>query len=197
MLLSELMDPAPIRAELPPLLRPRHVGGTAAWQSLTRQGAIAVLDLDAATVSGSPVTPNLRAAALAPHVPTHCFVVGRSAAWVHCGGQPPEKLYLGHQLGTNRPSRWIATEIWSGSGLWAESVLLGVDGERVRVTTPMRTAIDLALREDPEVSLRLIAALAADGLDLVRTARALELRGRTRAIPQARAVFAQLLAVTN
>ncbi len=63
----------------------------------------------------------------------------------------------------------------------------------VRVTTPERTGMDLAVRASPEDAHRMLLALADDGLDLTTVVRRLELRSRVVGRPRAREVLRRAL----
>ncbi|ACZ30699.1 hypothetical protein Xcel_1676 [Xylanimonas cellulosilytica DSM 15894] len=186
------MEPAVVSALLAPprapslVVRPADVGGRVAWDLLVRDGALRVLDGDAAVPVHAPVTPETRAAALRPRVPARTVVTGPSAAWVHCGGPPPDRLVLAHRTGTHRPEVWTFATVWSGPGLVSDSVRLA----GVRVTTPERTAVEVALRLPPARSLRLVLDLQSAGADLAAASRALERRTRAPGRPQAREVLA-------
>lgn len=185
---SALLAPPPDR---PMIVRPPDVGGRVAWDLLVRDGALCVVAADAAVPARTPVTPPTRAAALGPQVPARSVLAGPTAAWVHCGGAMPERLHLAHRSGTHRPKVWTFTTVWSGPGLVADSVRLG----GVLVTSPERTALDVALRLPPEDALRLVLGLRAAGADLVAASRALERRTRVPGRPQARLVLAEALSV--
>jgi len=202
MLLSELIDlpalprnapPSVPTASTPALLCPADVGGDGAWRTMLHDGVIQRVHLDTAVAAGTEITATVRAASLAPLVPTNCYVAGSSAVWVYCGGPIPPVLTIAHALGTARPHASADRLVFSGAGLWAESQLLGLGKYRVRVTTMARTAIDQALRADPATAKQQIRALQAAGLDLFAAARALEFRGHTARRPEARVLFADLL----
>lgn len=195
MLFSELVEVPRTPAATHPatLVRPADVGGAGAWQTMVRDGLLRPVHGDSAVTAATPVTPDVRMAVIAPQVPKNCYVAGVSAVWVHCGGPVPEMLTLAHPIGTNRPQLDSPATVFSGAGLWAESQLLGVDTKRGRVTTLLRTCLDLALREDPDVAKQKIRTLQSVGLDLRGAARALEFRGHTIRRPRARRILAELL----
>ncbi|GAB2467160.1 hypothetical protein [Xylanimonas ulmi] len=164
-----LAPPAPAR---PVVIRPADVGGRAAWWVMVRDGALRVVADDAAVPVGAAIPPEARAAAIAGRVPATAVVVGPSAVWLHCGGLAPEPLDLARRNGTRR--------------LASESTRVGA----VRVTTPTRTAIDVAAMLPHEVAVTMLVDLARAGVDLGAVARSLELRPRVVGRPRARITLA-------
>ncbi|PFG43297.1 hypothetical protein ATJ88_1982 [Isoptericola jiangsuensis] len=159
-------DPAPV------LVRPSDVGGTVAWQVLVRDGVLEVLRGDVACVSATRIDPALRAGTLRGAVPTGAVVTGRTAAWVHTGAGRPDSLDLACHPGGRRPSRPRGARLWQAPLLAPDvRVVAGV-----RLTTPDRTAVELALHDDG--STELLVALAAAGTDLDAVRRAVVLRPR-------------------
>jgi hypothetical protein len=174
-------DPAPARglAELllredasPVLRRPGDVGGRAAWQALVRDGVLTVLRGDVACSATTRVDPALRARTLLGAVPTGAVVTGRTAAWVHTGVDAPDTLDLACRPGGRRPARPPGARLWQAPLLAPDVRLLG----GVPVTTPARTAAELALHDDDAHDL--LVALARAGVDLVTVRRAVLLRPR-------------------
>jgi len=174
-------------------VRPADVGGVGAWQTMVHDGLLQVVHDDAAVTAATPITPDVRMAVIAASVPKNCYVAGPSAVWVHCGGPMSDVLWVAHAVGTNRPDLVGGVLSYSGTGLWADSQLLGLGRNRARVTTLVRTCVDLALREDAAVAKQQIRALQAAGFDVKRAARALEFRGHTVRRPRARAILAEVL----
>ncbi|GIG38203.1 hypothetical protein Cpa01nite_35840 [Cellulomonas pakistanensis] len=164
-LLRVTLDPPRTATRLPPtpLVRPGDVG-RAAWHLLLRDGHLVRLRDDVAVPARVRVTPALRAAALAPLVPSRCAVARAAAVWVHLGGPPPERVDVvapsGRRVPDPAPGRAAAATALPD----ADVVLLG----GVRVTTPRRTAVDLLSLDPPERALPLVARLRAAGLDLAR-----------------------------
>jgi len=183
--------------DLPMLLRPADVGGMGAWQTMLRDGLLRRVHLDTAVMVETPITADIRAAVLAPLVPVNCYLATYSATWIYCGGPVPPVLTVAYPLGSYRPRLWTRAEFYCASGLWAQSRSLGIGRDRVRVTTPVRTAVDLALRADPDAARDKIRDLAAVGTDLRAALRSLELRGHTAGGPQARQILAELLAESD
>ncbi|QAY71122.1 hypothetical protein [Xylanimonas protaetiae] len=168
------------------LVRPSDVGGRVAWDVLVRDGALTVVGDDAAVPARAEVSAGTRAAVLRPRVPARTVVTGVTAAWVHCGGPMPQVLHLAHRPGTHRPAVWSFTTVWSCPGLVGDSLSLG----GVRVTTPERTAVELALRLPPAHALPLVLGLRSAGADLAAASRSLERRTRVAGRPRARLVLA-------
>jgi hypothetical protein len=182
--LADLLDPRPVS---PPLVvRPEHVGGRAAWEALVRDGALVVLRGTAAVRADLPVGPGLRAGVLRGGLPRGAAVAGRTAAWVHAGVPDGGTLDLAYASGRHRP------EVWAGARVWQEALLASDVTEiaGVRVTTPVRTVVDLALRDDAERALEAVRALVETcGVDLRAAARVLESRARVVGRPRARRVL--------
>ncbi|MFP3712341.1 hypothetical protein [Puerhibacterium sp. TATVAM-FAB25] len=181
--LSALLRPAAARRTL---VRPADVGGPAAWQALVRDGVLVRVRHDVAAPSWLPLTPEVRALALAPAVPARAVVTGVTAAWVHCGAADGEALHLAYVPGTHRPPAWSGARVWSAPGIVGDC--RPVAG--VRVATPVRTAVDVALHLPPDDAVPVLVALAHAGVDLTAAARALELRLRAVGRPRARTTLA-------
>lgn len=190
--LDDLLDSG--RAAPPDVLTCEQVGGPAAWDVLVRDGALVPLRGRLAVRPGAVVTPALRAGALASVVPRGAVVAGRTAAWVHCGLPDDDSLDLAYAAGRHRPEVWGSVRVWQAPLLRGDTVLLG----GVRVTTPERTVVDLALREDPAVALpAALALVAACGVAIEDAARRLEARARAVGRPRARQVLADARAALD
>lgn len=108
--------------------------------------------------------PVCRALAAAHCIPVRLrprIMLGRlSAAWVYGCAPPPRKL----ELLIDHRRRTTALPPFSGSVL--HEVQLGpadgMDIAGLAVTTPLRTAMDIALHARPEEAVRTLLALAAD-----------------------------------
>jgi len=162
----------PIAAPIVPrIVRAKHVGGRLAWQVLLRDGVLSALTDDAAVLAGSPVSAQTRAAALSGRVPPRAVVVGATALWVYCGGPLDTDLNLAYRSAVFR--------------LGAESH----DVAGVRVTTPERTALDLAARLPRSAAIAAAVALARSGADLGGALGLLESRSRCVGRPAAREVL--------
>lgn len=182
--LADLLDARP--SPRPSVVLPEHVGGPAAWDTLVRDGALRVVRDRAAVPAGDAVDACLRASVL-PKPARSGVVAGRTAAWVHAGVPDGGTLDLAYATGRHRP------EVWAGARVWQQPLLTSdvVEISGVRVTSPQRTVVDLALREDPGTAVELVRALVdACGVDLRAASRALELRTRVVGRPRARRVLA-------
>ncbi|MCK9793505.1 hypothetical protein M1843_07090 [Isoptericola sp. 4D.3] len=172
-------------------VRPRDVGGRAAWQVLVRDGALEVVRGDLAVPTGTPVAPALRASLLAAEAPTGAVLAGRSAAWVHAGrpaaGPTGPPLDVTYPAGGHRPELWGAGLVWQSPLLRDDTVRLG----GARVTTPLRTAVDVALHVPGDQAAASLVRVVVDvcGLDLDDAATLLERRVRAVGRPRARRVL--------
>ncbi|GAB4085826.1 hypothetical protein GCM10028784_24560 [Myceligenerans cantabricum] len=210
MRLAQLLDPRP--ASVPLVVTPSGVGGPAAWQDLLRRGALVPLRETplgatdtAAVAAGTRVTPTHRALAVATRaggaLPARAVVAGASAAWVYTGlragvaaprlDDGAGSLELAHDAGVHRPAGPVGAVVRCSPGLPRDTVRLG----GVPVTTPGRTAADVACRLPFEHAVPVLLALAAGSrdlgpVDLGRVARALEVRRRVVGRPAARRALA-------
>jgi len=187
--LGDLLAPPPRPG---PLLRPRDVGGRAAWDVLVRDGALEVVRGDAAVVAGTVVGPAARAALLADELPAGAVAAGRTAAWVHAGRRAPagaDHLDVTYPAGRHRPEVWGAGLVWQAPLLRDDTVELAA----VRVTAPLRTVVDVAVHVRGEHEAAALARVVADacGLDLADAAALLERRARVVGRPRARRVLAR------
>ncbi|RPF21112.1 hypothetical protein [Myceligenerans xiligouense] len=210
MRLAQLLDPRP--APVPTVVTPARVGGPAAWQDLVRRGALtalrdAPLDTAGATAvpAGTRVTPAHRALALVVAsggvFPARAVLAGTAAAWVHTGlrdGMPAPRLAadvgppeLAHDARVRRPDVPAGTIVRCAPGLVRDTITLG----GVPVTTPARTAADIACRVPFEHAVPVLIAFAAGNADLAPVdlhlvERALEARRRVVGRPAARRALA-------
>ncbi|MBL0885748.1 hypothetical protein [Myceligenerans indicum] len=219
MRLAQLLDPWP--APPSPVVMPAHVGGLAAWQDLLRRGALTLLRdaflgaADAVAVPvGTRVTPAHRALAVIasflgsrpsggvlPALPPRAVVAGASAAWVYtglCDGAAARCLTAGtvvlelaHDAGARRPDVPAGVLLRCSPGLTRDTI--GIGG--VAVTSPARTAADVACRLPFEHAVPVLRTLAAGSRDLTPVdlrlvERALETRGRVVGRPAARRALA-------
>ncbi|WP_407317742.1 hypothetical protein UQW22_14225 [Isoptericola halotolerans] len=176
--LSELLTPA---RTTPVVVRPGDVGGSAAWQTLVREGCLQVVRHDAACPPGVPVGPVVRAGLLADQVPPGAVVTGRTAAWVYTGHGDGEVLDLTYPAGRHQPDRPPGARLWQGPLLRSDTTTLG----HVGVTTPDRTVVELVLH-DPDPVPAVLALVRRAAADLARARRSLELRTRAVGRPRAR-----------
>jgi hypothetical protein len=143
---------------------------------------------DAAVPAGTEIDAGIRAATLTDRVPTGAVVAGRTAAWVHAGpaAAAGDRLDLTYRSGGHRPAVWGAGLVWQAPLLREDTVQVG----GVRVTTPARTATDVALHVEPTEAVRAIVVLVgACGVDPEHVRRQLERRVRAVGRPRARAVL--------
>jgi hypothetical protein len=137
-----------------------------------------------------PVTATVRAATLAPLVPPRAIVERRSAAWVFGA---LDTLPLVRSVAIRHSDRVAVARSWRV--VVREVVLQADDVESiggVEVTTPARTAIDLARHQsyDPVVDLDAIARLLTlANLDLAGCRERLD---RTRNLPNKRVALRRL-----
>ncbi len=182
--LTEILDARP--APRPTVVRPEHVGGEVAWDALVREGALRVVRGRAAVRPDVAVGASLRARVLGP-VPRGAVVAGRTAAWVYAGVPDGGTLDLAYASGRHRPEVWAGARVWQAPLLTSDVVELA----GVRVTTPLRTVVDLALREEADRAVATVRTLVdVCGVDLDAAGRALELRARVVGRPRARRVLA-------
>jgi len=180
-----------------PLVRPADVGGRAAWDVLVRDGALEAVRDDAAVVAGTVVTPLLRAALLAGSLPAGAVAAGRTAAWVHvgraAGPRAADPLDVAYAAGGHRPELWGAGLVWQAPLLRGDVVELA----GARVTTPLRTVVDVALHVPVEEDAARLARAVADScsLTLPDAAALLERRARVVGRPRARRVLARATAL--
>lgn len=128
------------------------------------------------TSIAQPHTPAIRAAALASSLPPSWagrVVIGQlSAAWIYSCAAPPSHP----TLFVDRDHR--STSLPGGGSYTLHEVAFG--GEDVirlagaAVTTPLRTAVDVALREAPTVALPVLRALTKSKVQLQLLHGALE-----------------------
>jgi hypothetical protein len=182
--LRAVLSPAP--AERPVVVTPADVGGRAAWAELVRDGALLVLRGEAAVRQAVAVTPAVRAGALGD-LPGGAVVAGRTAAWIHAAVPDGGRLDLTYPAGRHRPEVWGSVRVWQGPLLHEDTHRVG----GLPVTSPLRTVVDIALREPHRDAVAVVVALAeACGVELEAARRALERRTRAVGRPAARLVLA-------
>ncbi|GII99018.1 hypothetical protein CLV28_1659 [Sediminihabitans luteus] len=191
------------------LVRPEHVGGAAAFDDLVRRGAVQVVRPWVAVARGTAVTPRVRARSLASPSVGGLVVAGRTAAWVHAGGEPPALLGFLASDGVRAPAHDPGRVVRYARILRSEVVDLG----GVQVTSPLRTVLDVAssptvpahacgtlvtpLPDDLAAAARCVVRVcAATGIDPRGARRALELRHRWRGRGVARQVLDLAVAAT-
>ncbi len=173
------------------LVAPHEVGGRAAFQDLVRCGALVPLWDDVGAPAAVPVTSTLRALAVRDLVPRGAVVAGAAAAWVLCGSARPHLLDVVYPPGRHRPAPLVGRAPRQAHVLRDETVLVA----GVLVTTPTRTALDVATRREPDEALATLGRMRdVGGLDVTAAARSLELRFRWPGRDRARRTLALLLA---
>ena len=163
--MDDALDLDPLPALLPPD-QPfdRRTAGAAgvdraALERLLRAGAVHRVLRGVYAASAAPDTPTFRVAAVRLVVGEQAVVVDRTAAWVH--GVPPSAL-------TSEPSDVVPLDLLARttSHRGRSHRLAARDLERVdglRVTTPLRTALDLGRLLPPERALACLDALLGCG----------------------------------
>ncbi|MFD2024221.1 hypothetical protein [Promicromonospora aerolata] len=186
--LAALLDPRP--AAPPLVVTPEHVGGSVAWSDLRRSGALAELRDGVAVPAGSVVGALHRALALGGEVPARCVLAASTAAWVYTGwydgvvtaawpvGAPVE---LAYSRGARYPTPLPGQVVRRAPGLARDTAELA----GVPVTTPARTAVDVACTVPTDAAVPVLVALAERGVDLRRAARVLDQRARVVGRPAA------------
>lgn len=142
----------------------RHEIDGIAWQILLRDGHLVRLTDDVARPAAVPETPALRAAALAPLVPTRCALAREAAVWVHLGGPPPARAHVVACRRDRRPEPAPGRVTVSAALTDRDVVRLG----GIQVTTLRRTAVDLLAHEPRDRAIALVERLRDAGLDLAR-----------------------------
>lgn len=169
------------------LVTPDDVGGSAAWQILTQNGALNRLWGEAALPATTTETPLARAEAIgivlddvqADSKPL--VVASRAAAWIWLGGQAPtvaDVIYSNGRYRDDIPGFKVRLSPFKPG----QVERLG----RVWVTNPTRTIRDLATWAEPEVALPLISALIGQGADLADAQAQIEIPVRLTNRPAAR-----------
>lgn len=147
-----------------PLFTPLSPGcsGTA-WQTLLRDGDLVELREGFAVVAGVVETAALRAGTFAGVVTVGLALARHSAAWVHTGGElAAVRTCVVYRPGASRPR----TRLWLDA---VQAPLRPWDVEDVggvAVTTPVRTAMDLATWCTDDQARHALLRLAAAGADL-------------------------------
>ncbi|MEZ0449620.1 hypothetical protein [Cellulomonas sp. ICMP 17802] len=133
--------------------------GAAAWFGLLRDGVVRVVWGDVAIAADLVDTPELRAHALAPLVPARGVLGRRTAAWVHTGCFPPDRVEVLVRTGGRRTDPHPAR-------IAAEATLAGHDVVRVgglRATSVRRTGLDVARILPRDEALPVLRALQRVG----------------------------------
>ena len=160
------------------------------WAGLLRDGLLAPVWGGAARVTACVEDPAVRVAALARLVPERGVVGRATAVWVHAGGPAPVRADVLVQTRARRPDPHPDRRTH-------EADLTDADVETiagVRVTTPLRTALDVARWLPAAQSLPLLRALRDVGLDTGRAARTATSLHGGRGVRRARHVLLQVAA---
>lgn len=141
---------------LGPAVRPDDVGPVG-WRALLRDGVLRPVWGDLATVTGRTADPSLRASAVRPLVPPRAVLGRAGAVWVHTGGRAPSRFDVLVEPRVRRPAPHPARVPHECPLPAGDVVRLG----DVRVTTPLRTALDLVRWLDPAAAGPLVGRLVA------------------------------------
>ncbi|GAA2197383.1 type IV toxin-antitoxin system AbiEi family antitoxin [Sinomonas flava] len=191
------LHPAPASDADPPVLVAGGPFTAVELQAMEHDGVLRRLIADAYVPIQCGEAPELRArglaAILAPRL-VHRTVVGRlTAAWVYgCAGRPDTPVLLVD--GSRRMSTLRATH-----RLLVHEVYFGpfdvVELAGVRVTSPLRTAVDLAIHSEEGVSVPVLRRMLAQprlGLTVGLVARGLDALPRQPHLARARRVIARV-----
>ena len=167
----------------PVVVRPQAIGGRIVWESLVTTGVLRQVYDDGAVASDTAITVEVRVQAAAHLVTGNAVIAGLLAAWVWLGGDPPP-LELTYCEGLGRPKAPPGSQVWSSTGLTANTITVGT----IPVTSPHRTAIDVALKH-PLAAPPILRGLAGIGVDLAAALLSLERRYRAVGRDHAREAF--------
>ncbi|WP_136610577.1 hypothetical protein [Sinomonas albida] len=184
------------------ILTPGRPFSPAELQAMANDGVLRLLVGDSYAPAAVPLTAELRATALAaayePRLRARTVVGRQSAAWIYgCAPAPAVPVLLvpaPRRISSARKARGILVhEVWLGE---YDVVELGP----LFVTSPLRTAVDLAMHGDtPIASVALRRLLSRRGLGLTPSlvARALDALPRQPRKQRGRDVIARLLRETR
>lgn len=149
-----------------PMVSPTSLGCTSAtWQALCRDGAVVEVRPGFALVAGVPETSADRARTLIGAVPPAVVVARAWAVWIHAGGRPPSpphRICVVYRPGESRPRSMPGLEAVQASLRPWDVVTVG----GLSVTSPVRTAMDVATWSTGTRGARELAHLRAVGADL-------------------------------
>lgn len=145
---------------LPRTLRPATVGGEVAYSSLRAAGHLVELTPGVAVLAGTAVTRTDRLAALGPRIPPRTVVGRLSAVWVHTGRGAPGELSVLYAPGTHRPPG--RPDLRTHQATLAPADVEGLPG--LHVTSPLRTAVDVARHVPRDLALAALTHLWGAGL---------------------------------
>lgn len=167
------------------LVHARELGP--AYTALVEAGALRVVRDGVAVPVALPITPAVRAAALADKVRGSMALAGRTAVWVHTGLTSGGNLQLAGIPDRSRPRFMTGVDVWdTRHGTSAVTTLGGV-----RVTTPLQTAIEVAVHLPAPEAHRMLLALASSGVDLSDATKRMDLMNRVQGRPRARAILSK------
>lgn len=149
-----------------------------AWQILVHEGALRVVAPGVAMPVRRRPTPAHRATALHGLLPRGWLLGGATAYWIHVGDAGPTALALISPPGAHRP-RNLPGRILHQNVLPARD---RTEIAGVPVTTPLRTAVDLACFTEPVAALPRLLRLAAHGVDLQAALNRVAGLGRQRGV---------------
>ena len=170
-----------------PLVRREDVA-PAVWTGMLLDGALVPLWHGVAVCAGAAATAELRLAALSDLVPRRGVVGRAAAAWVHAGGQRPDKVDVLVRPGARRADPHPLRRAAEGP-LPDEDVL---DLPAGRVTTVARTGLDVARYAPPDETARLLVGLLAVGFDPDAALDALDRLPGERGVLRARGLLRAL-----
>ncbi|PPK95972.1 hypothetical protein CLV92_10571 [Kineococcus xinjiangensis] len=130
----------------------------------------------------------VRARALRLLVPPGCVVLGSAAAWLHVGGRAVLPLPLARPGGPARiPRRGRGGTVSMSAAVPPPEDVLDVHG--VQVTTPARTAVDVARSCEAGPATALVRRLLDLGLEAAAVEEQLQAMRGSRNVRSARAVL--------
>ena len=201
------MTPTLLRPTLRDLLRPPPTvqapftpaslgASNQGWATLLRDGDLLEVRPGFAVLPGTAITPELRALALTQVVPRGVVVGRASAAWVHTGHGDGPRVCVLYAPGGHRPRDAGRLEVCQATVRPWEVDMIVIDtpatdaaaatGTTLRVTTLVRTAMDVATWCPPHESAALLGHLVAAGLDLDEALHRLDLVASWRGAETAR-----------
>lgn len=152
------------------------------WQLLVHEGALRVIAPSVAIPVRRRPTPDDRARPFVGVLPAGWALGGATAAWVHVGGAAgPSALSLTGPPNTHQPPELPGRVLHQQE--MPDRDLVTVAG--VPVTSPLRTAVDVACFTAPSSAVPRLVALAQHGVDLDTALHRLAGLGRQRGVVRA------------
>ncbi|GEA84259.1 MAG: hypothetical protein NVV70_05165 [Cellulomonas sp.] len=182
--MTDALSLLPTELVLPRLVR-RCDTATADWAGMLRDGVLLPVTESVAVVGPEPPSPDDRARALVTALPRHGVLGRDSAAWVHTGTRPPARACVLVPVGVRRPAP--RPDRTCAEAVFGPSDVVLVAG--TAVTTPERTAEDVARWLAPDDAVARLVDLAAHGLDLATVRRRLTALAGRRHVRRAHAVL--------